>query len=559
MLPNEYAQLGKHILASGGFVTNLTLWNESGYFDNTSDTKPLLHLWSLGIEEQFYILWPLILWLSPKRKFIILLLIFFICITSFGLNLKEVRLEPIAAFYSPLTRFWELLCGSGLAWIFLYKENYTHIGNIASIIGISLLTFGVLFIDKDIGFPGEYALIPVTATILILLGGVDSYINKKILSCKIMVFFGLISFPLYLWHWPLLSFARIIEGEIPETSIRVYCLLISILLAWLTFKFIEKPIQAQSNTGSLSQIVLVIIIIIISYIGYNIFNRDGLNFRFNRLSEGEKIGVSKIIEAWKYRGYLAPQSSYIDPEYKMMRIGSNNGYKVLFVGDSHMEQYWLAVEEILAQLNEPEKPSALFLLARNEFPPEISDVILNDSTIKVIVFSYFWSYKYGSEKINEAVRCCGSGKDGSIGPNGAAMPKFSIIEKEKIDENFIGLVKKIRAHNKSVFFILDNPFGEELDPHKMLSRTWRGGFRLNNLKPLSSEDAILRTEPVRSRIVNIAKVSQALVIDPVPHLCIDKICSPFSNNGNLLYQDYDHISSYSSKNMSLYLMPIFQK
>ena len=123
-MPDELNQLGKHILAGAGFVSNFVLWSESGYFDNTAESKPLLHLWSLGIEEQFYIAWAFILWLGWKRNFNLLALTAAFAIFQFYLNVKEVKQDALAAFYSPQTRFWELLSGSILAWLALYIKYY---------------------------------------------------------------------------------------------------------------------------------------------------------------------------------------------------------------------------------------------------------------------------------------------------------------------------------------------------------------------------------------------------------------------------------------------------
>ncbi|QNF13917.1 acyltransferase [Aeromonas jandaei] len=123
LLPEELNQLGSHIAAGAGFVSNLVLWGESGYFDNAAESKPLLHLWSLGIEEQFYIFWPFFLWLAWKKKFNLLTLTTLVALASLYFNLKGIKQDATAAFYSPQTRFWELLSGSILAWFVLYKKT----------------------------------------------------------------------------------------------------------------------------------------------------------------------------------------------------------------------------------------------------------------------------------------------------------------------------------------------------------------------------------------------------------------------------------------------------
>src|SRR5690606_12625358 len=121
LLADELNQLGKHVAAGAGFVANFVFWGEAGYFDSSAETKPLLHLWSLGIEEQFYIFWPVLLWLAWKRKLNLLMVAVVIAVLSFALNVTTVRQDPVATFYSPLSRIWELLCGAILAWLTLYR------------------------------------------------------------------------------------------------------------------------------------------------------------------------------------------------------------------------------------------------------------------------------------------------------------------------------------------------------------------------------------------------------------------------------------------------------
>jgi peptidoglycan/LPS O-acetylase OafA/YrhL len=323
LLADEYKQLGKHIAGGAGFVSNFVFWNESGYFDNDAETKPLLHLWTLGIEEQFYIIWPLLLWAAWKRKFNLLTITVVIATISFFLNIKGVRTDPVATFYSPQTRFWELLIGSILAYMTMYKPNvfatekqklnvylntitYPHSSqanpntfrNIQSLIGVALIVTGILTITKEGHFPGTLALLPTLGAVLIISAGQQALVNRLILSNRILVWFGLISFPLYLWHWPLLSFARIVVSETPTIKIRIAAVVISILLAWLTYKFIEKPIRFGKHSN-LKTIVLALLMVGTGIIGYYTYSRDGLSFRLKEREEFIQY-YENSFPTWKY-------------------------------------------------------------------------------------------------------------------------------------------------------------------------------------------------------------------------------------------------------------------
>lgn len=264
---DEFSRLGKLVAAGVGFVANLVLWSEAGYFDAETATKPLLHLWSLGIEEQFYIIWPLLLLFAWKRKFKLLAVISVVLVLSFIFNILGIRNDPVATFYSPLTRMWELLFGSLLAWVMVFrKESFTCFNskmniyfssmnfitktryerlfpNLLSTTGVILFLIGFLKISEESYFPGFWALMPTFGTVLIIMAGTEAWINKKILSNKVAVWFGLISYPLYLWHWPLLSYGRIFYDKTPPSGFRWVAILLSILLAWLTVKYIEKPLR----------------------------------------------------------------------------------------------------------------------------------------------------------------------------------------------------------------------------------------------------------------------------------------------------------------------------
>ena len=285
LLPQEYAYLGEHIAAGVAFISNWVLWRESGYFDFSAELKPLLHLWSLGIEEQFYIVWPILLWIVISKRLNIIAVLLVSAAVSLIFSISLTGSDPIAAFYLPWTRFWELIFGALLANWMMRNQNQDEsrksyvIKNICSVAGLSLIVLGSLLITKDSKFPGWLALIPVIGTSLLIYSNTQAYLNSFVLSNRVLVWIGLISFPLYLWHWPLLVFARILENETPSRYIRITTVLLSILLAWLTYTAIEKPIRF-GKANSYKTLVLSILMVIIGCAGYLVYANGGLKSRY---------------------------------------------------------------------------------------------------------------------------------------------------------------------------------------------------------------------------------------------------------------------------------------
>jgi peptidoglycan/LPS O-acetylase OafA/YrhL len=386
LFSTEFKQLGKHVVAGAGFVSNIVLWSEAGYFDNSSQTKPLIHLWSLGIEEQFYIIWPFFLWFLYKYKYNFLIIIFFFTICSFILNIYSVTQNSITAFYSPLTRFWELLIGSLLAIFIAHKKNFflnknniieypkptsnqkndyqlindifqhskwigsSIIANFFSIIGLLLIFYSIFNFDKKLIFPGRNALLPVIGTALIILAGANTLVNRIVLSNKIVVWFGLISFPLYLWHWPLFSFAHIIESQQPNLIIRFSLLFISILLAWLTYKFFEHPFRFGKNAKTKVN-VLIISMVIIGYIGFLTYKKDGLKDRFvikkYEIINSQFHDFSKIGHWEYYQNESCTKRYFLDSfrtyPWFFCIINSEKKPTILILGDSKANDFYPGV------------------------------------------------------------------------------------------------------------------------------------------------------------------------------------------------------------------------
>ncbi|HEY6940519.1 acyltransferase family protein [Dokdonella sp.] len=246
----DYAQLGKHVAAGAGFVSNIALWLESGYFDATADAKPLLHLWSLGIEEQFYIVFPLLVFLACRVRVARAPLLVATALASFAANLFLVTRDPPGAFYLPHARFWELLAGCLLALAGLRAEGRIDeteprwLRHAASIAGAALVLAGLLSIDATRQFPGFWALLPVAGATALIWAGPGAIVNRRVLAQRPMVWIGLISFQLYLWHWPLLAFLHIARPEDSSGASRALAIAASFPLAWATYAWIDKPLRS---------------------------------------------------------------------------------------------------------------------------------------------------------------------------------------------------------------------------------------------------------------------------------------------------------------------------
>lgn len=304
LLPDEYKQLGKHTASGAAFISNLVFWSESGYFDSAADSKTLLHLWSLGVEEQFYLAWPLLIWFTWRAKFNLGTVCVVLLTLSFYLNVKTTELQPVAAFFSPLTRFWELLAGATLSVLaakkspslqnleafiskrldaVIYQADHLNtrssLREVASILGATCLLGAVIFMPAGAQFPGKWALLPVIGTWFLIFSGPHTWVAQAILSNRLIVFVGLISYPLYLWHWPLLAFARYQAGDRPASS-AVLCgaVLLSVALAWITYVLIEKPIRFGSRRPR-SAAILLLIMTCVGLFGLYDATHDGLRFR----------------------------------------------------------------------------------------------------------------------------------------------------------------------------------------------------------------------------------------------------------------------------------------
>jgi peptidoglycan/LPS O-acetylase OafA/YrhL len=321
LFPDEYKQLGKHIAGGAAFISNFMFWSEAGYFDSAAESKILLHLWSLGVEEQFYLIWPVLMLLAWRGKFNIGTFCLIFLIASFCLNIRTTESRQVAAFFSPLTRFWELLSGGMLAVLMaknnpflkkwetsisrrldaiIYQQGYLNsrssLREVASVLGVACIFATIVFMPAGARFPGKWAVLPVIGTWLLIFSGPYTSIAQTILSNRWVVFIGLISYPLYLWHWPLLAFERYMGDQVPSGLIRSAIVLFSVVLAWLTYVLVERPIRF-GNRRKRSAVILLILMTCVGMFGLYDATQDGMRFRMK-----DKNDYAAYFEGYLYDG-----------------------------------------------------------------------------------------------------------------------------------------------------------------------------------------------------------------------------------------------------------------
>jgi peptidoglycan/LPS O-acetylase OafA/YrhL len=554
LLADEYKQLGKHIAGGAGFISNFLFWEESDYFDNVAETKPLLHLWTLGIEEQYYIVWPLILWLAWKRSLNPLRIAIAVAVISFALNIAQTYGDSAAAFYFPQTRFWELMLGSILAYISLYKQdtikvwqnNYKNfsgkdtkaINDALSLLGAALIGAGMLIISRQLPFPGWWAVPPTLGTVMIISAGPHTWLNRAVLSSRALVWLGLISYPLYLWHWPLLSFARIIESQTPSSAIRFAAAFISVVLAWLTYRLIEKPIRF-GNHGEAKTIILVALMVVVGYVGYNSYQRDGLGFR---LKKEDEINSLLVKYPHEFSNEACANLFPLLKEFNAWLLSKPYKPSIAIVGDSHSNHFYKSLAKQLGNDSIINIGvwrclpfSSQVLQSKNECI-EKTDFTLrflkDEETIKTVYLAGYWSYlESGSFDIDKEGR--------------QAIPPTP-GERLSFRRNAESFISNLISAKKEVILIRDIP---DLNFDLKSCFDYRPVRITQKVRvPCGIDEAeydrrIAIFDADLSEVLN--KFPTLKVFDPKSIFCDSKFCWAVKN-GESLYATSDHLSIYGA-------------
>lgn len=285
LLPTELVDYGKSLVSVGVFASNILFWTQSDYFAQTSEYLPLLHTWSLAVEEQFYLIFPLfMIWTVATVKARRLAILVIVAVLSLIFCEWAWRNAPEANFFLAPSRIWELLAGVFCA--FYLQQPREHSGSIkqlGSLIGLLMLAYSIVFFDKTIPFPSVYALLPVIGTALIILFTDKSTWVGKLLALPLIVGIGLISYSAYLWHQPLFVFARLYSLDELSVTILLGLSVLAFILAYISWRWIEKPFRDRSwlSQGQVLSLAGFCSLLLIG-LGLVFVFGDGFNERFDR-------------------------------------------------------------------------------------------------------------------------------------------------------------------------------------------------------------------------------------------------------------------------------------
>lgn len=586
LFANEYARLGKHIAAGASFLSNFVLWQESGYFDTNSRLKPLLHLWSLGVEEQFYLIWPLTLFLTFRLRLKVLTVVLTVLLASFAFNIYYIYIgrDASGAFYLPLTRFWELMAGAVLACAFsapqespagprhkqrhepIYKQSHKEW---ASVTGLLLLIAAFWLLRERMAYPGTWALLPTLGAFLALSAGPDAWVNRHILANRALVLIGLISYPLYLWHWSLLSFGDIVQSGSLSTRARFVIILASFVLATLTYLLVERPIRFGRKTPAVAFIAAGFLIVA-GIAGWVTFNAGGVPSRAANLASNFANDMIVPISTYSSDGSCTLVDLGQIRNELCLSVGRHP--EVLLAGDSHaialnaapflgqvsLRTLLIATNSCLPFLdyvtygpNERKEDKICTDLARHTLEasrshPEIQNVILSTRGP-----FYFSGAAFGVEAEDpsrnnweiEPVRGDGGGA----------------TNQERFLRGYSQMISSLEESGKTVTFVIDVPeLGIE-------ARTCIPSRPFTFAPPAVSPCTVLRTV-VDQRQAEYRKIVKSLseehprlkVFDPLPLFCDDTLCHG-RDDAHLFYRDTNHLTVHGSQVVWNALLPFLSR
>jgi peptidoglycan/LPS O-acetylase OafA/YrhL len=508
------------LLGATWFSSNFVFWSEAGYFDRASEFKPLLHTWSLGVEEQFYLFFPAFFWVLYKFKWLIpglsAVVVISFLMAQFGLS-RDAEWP----FYMLVSRAWELGLGAMLAVVLAHSRisEVRVTGLLAELLvlsGLLAIIVPVLMFSELTATPGPLLLVPTLgACLLIWLTPATSYV-RRLLSLKWLVGLGLISYSLYLWHQPVLVFGRIIIGEALGFEWRIAMLLGTFPLAILSWRYIERPFRNPGQIVTRHLIFLVCAMMMITTLSAVTLHH------FASTDEKTSTGVVGDIGHGRYYEVVDQRFDRCEAEYLQYRIelwenvprchkSKRAGAPgIAFYGDSHAEQLFVGAEALLSQASIYLIRGGIPFLGNDRFKGPLR-YLEEQKGINVVVFSAYW------------------------------LEKIQILGGEQFSEQLFNTVKWMVGRGFKVVLMMDAPdFG--FDPALCVYETKLNDVRCDiSLEQHNGDQAIYR-----ALFVAIAKHPNVELVDISDAICNKNTCSMLSE-GRLLYRDNDHLNLIGSQ------------
>jgi len=554
LLPSELAELGRHTVGAATFTSNFLLWSETGYFDANSHTKLLLHLWSLAIEEQFYVLWPAALVLLHRFRIKAVWAILILGLVSLSLCLALTRTDPTQAFYAPWSRAWELLAGAML--VVVEKRLWTGPWRqAAGLIGLGLIATSLFVLQGTDPYPGWRAVFPVLGSTLIIAAG-SSTVSGKILSLSPLPAIGLISYPLYLWHWPLVVFPFIVLGAEPSMEFRTGAIVLSIVLATATYLWIERPIRHKVPARLISAGMAALAGMgLIAVITGGIPSRPPIA-PFVDLE-------ARYLEstAWPYKENENCLNRFPSPDRKegwwFCMLEENRPPTIFLMGNSFANHLYpgLAENPLMAGENvlqfgtcDPAMGIRYSLYdtahpcygdKRDRLEDFSSQIVKNNPEIRIVILSSLWPYfKANGDIYNPHEHDEVNGVYSTVGKSGPENSYEAFMGGLERRVSFLvdqGVVPVIALSTPTFPYNPDTCFA---------SRPLRSA---TNSCSVSLAEEMKRQQTFRAGVKSIAaRFPTVLTFDPLPVICHDGLCNMIKD-GRPMLRDVGHLSKEGSE------------
>ncbi|WP_260957269.1 acyltransferase family protein [Pseudomonas citri] len=547
----DFSQLGRAVRYQSLFMSNILYMREDGYFEPASDLKPLLHTWSLAVEEQYYIFFPLLMALLMRHVRQWRWMLFAVLLVSFALNIGYIERKPDVAFFSLPTRAWELLCGAMLAVLPAPSRVVRPwVRQLVGTAGLVAVLTAVFTFDRATVFPGWAALLPVLgATALIWSGSQGPTWVARALSAPVLVWIGLLSYSLYLWHWPIYVYANAISVDGIQSWEAAGWVLLALGLAWLSWRFVELPFREKRVLAGQGAVLLGagLAMAVLAVAGVVVRSADGYPQRL----------AGKALEYAQARDWQAGQMecmlgfSDTQPD-KACLLGANKETPAnqLFWGDSHAAALLPAIEKSGTRDGRP-----VWLYSMSGCPPILSDDppprcrAFNERTmeqvrrlgIRDVVLAANWSlYVYGRED-GDRKHMLNSRDDRA----GAEARMATALK---------GRVAAIRATGAQVWLFKEVPL-QRLGTISRLTSLARIGRSAEGLgRPL--QEHLARQVFLSALFESMSSADPGVhIIDPAPLMCPGGVCR-IEVNGHSQYKDEDHLSDIGSTRLSPLFAPL---